>query len=130
MALVSRMQRQFGHYSVAAHPDLEQPWIKEILADPQIEWSPNTKNATQPDMVSNTMFEYTLYSDRGIRAHLSFRRPSKEPEAADGQEACFLISIGDGVDGKTGRAHGGFNGILLDHISGHIANNAAPSMLL
>lgn len=125
---VSRMQINLGHSSIAAHPDLDQPWIKSILADPQIEWNPNTKNATPADSVSNSMFEYTLYSDRGIRAHLSFRRPCREPESADGREACFLISIGDGVDGKTGRAHGGFNGVILDHISGNVAHNIAPSM--
>lgn len=73
------------------------------------------------------MFEYTLYSDRGIRAHLSFRRPCKEPESVDGMEACFLLSIGDGLDGKAGRSHGGFNALILDHISGHVAHYSGPN---
>ena len=62
------------------------------------------------------MFEHTLYSDRGIRAHLSFRRPCKEADAIRPLEECFLLSVGDGVDGKTGRAHGGFNSLMLDHM--------------
>ena len=127
---MSRLQMATGHNSVASHPDFNHEWCQEILSSPDIRWNTKTdeRNATSdPDKVSNSMFEYTLYSERGIRAHLSFRRPSKEPEAIDGWEACFLISIGDGVDGKTGRAHGGFNGILLDHISGHVAHNASPN---
>ncbi|KAK5165718.1 uncharacterized protein LTR77_008641 [Saxophila tyrrhenica] len=129
MSIISKLQQNLGHSHIAAHPDFTHDWCKQLLANPDIRWNTVTdeKNASKPDKVSNTMFEYTLYSDRGIRSHLSFRRPSKEPEAVDGWEACFLLSIGDGVDGKTGRAHGGFNGVILDHISGHIAHNASPN---
>lgn len=77
--------------------------------------------------MTNTMFEYTLYSDRGIRAHITFQRPCKEPDSILPMEQCFLISVGDGVDGATGRAHGGFNSLILDHISGHSAHFANPA---
>ncbi len=127
MALVSRLQMATGHHIVASHPDFNHQWCRELLSNPDIKWSTTTdeKNASKPERVSNSMFEYTLYSDRGIRAHLSFRRPTKEPEAVDGWEACFLLSIGDGVDGMSGRAHGGFNGVILDHICGHVAHHAS-----
>jgi acyl-coenzyme A thioesterase PaaI-like protein len=70
------------------------------------------------------MFQYTLNTDRGIRAFLSFRRWGKEPDSIFPWENCFLISIGDGVDGATGRAHGGFNSLVLDHVCGHCASHA------
>lgn len=69
------------------------------------------------------MFQHTLYTDRGIRAHLSFRRRCNEPESIFPWEECFLLSIGDGVDGAKGRAHGGFNSLVLDHICGHAASH-------
>lgn len=33
----------------------------------------------------------------------------------------MLISLGPGVDGKLGRAHGGFSALLLDHVLGRTA---------
>ena len=75
------------------------------------------------------MFEQTLYTPRAIRVHLSFRRPSKEPNSVSQFEDCFLVSLGDGLDGQAGRAHGGFNSLLLDHISGHAAYHADPDPL-
>ena len=74
-------------------------------------------------------FETTLYNNRGIRAHLAFRRPCKEAEAIEPYEECVLVSLGDGLDGMTGRAHGGFNSLLLDHIAGHFAQNTHPSSI-
>ena len=73
---------------------------------------------------TNTMFQYTLNTDRGVRAHVSFQRKCKEPDAIFDWECCFLLSIGDGVDGAEGRAHGGFNSLVLDHICGHCASHA------
>lgn len=71
--------------------------------------------------VSNSMFESTLYGERRIRAHLVFQRPCREPDSINPMEQCFLISVGDELDGKTGRAHGGLNALLLDHVAGHSA---------
>ena len=114
--------------STAAHPDFDQPWCKKILADPNLKFIKQTHEQKTPG-VTNSMFEYTLLSDRGIRAHLSFTRQCHELEAIQPWEACFLISIGDGLDGRTGRAHGGFNSLILDHISGLCAYQANPSDL-
>lgn len=118
MALVARTQIHLGHDTIIAHPDFDKPWIKDVLSNPDIEWKARRHKETDDDKVSNSMFEWTLYGERGIRAHLSFRRPCKEPESIKDMEECFLISIGDALDGKTGRAHGGLSSILLDHIAG------------
>ena len=37
----------------------------------------------------------------------------------------MLISLGAGVDGKLGRAHGGFSALLLDHVLGRTASVAS-----
>lgn len=118
MVLEARVQVNLGHDTIIAHPDFDKPFCKTILSNPDIEWKTRKHNEAKEDAVSNSMFEWTLYGERGIRAHLSFRRPCKEPDSVKDMEECFLLSIGDALDGKTGRAHGGLSSILLDHISG------------
>jgi acyl-coenzyme A thioesterase PaaI-like protein len=39
-------------------------------------------------------------------------------------EQCAFFSVGDGVDGKLGRAHGGFSSLVLDHVLGRTASVA------
>lgn len=117
---------KLGHGEVKAHPDFEKEWCRKILADPEIQWSKRYEGV-EAEKVTNSMFEWTLYWDRGIRAHLTFRRPCKETDSIAPLEECFLISLGDGLDGKTGRSHGGLNSILLDHICGHAAHHANPT---
>ncbi len=70
------------------------------------------------------MFQFSLNTNRGIRAFSAFQRPTKEPDSIFPWEDCFLLSVGDGVDGAPGRAHGGFNSLILDHICGHCASHA------
>ncbi|KIW15746.1 hypothetical protein PV08_05796 [Exophiala spinifera] len=99
--------------------------------------------------VSNSMFTETLNTPRTVRAQVSFNRPTHESDAlastgpgdgsGDGEantspststadeyrrhtprEYCSLFSLGPGLDGKTGRAHGGFNALLLDQLTGHV----------
>lgn len=124
MALAARVQLNMGHETIAAHPDFDRPWCKKTLADPHIQWRTVHAEGTSKENVSNSMFEWTLYGERGIRAHLSFRRPCSEPGAINAFEECFLLSIGDALDGVTGRAHGGLSSTILDHISGHAAHYA------
>ena len=115
--------------STKLHPAFDTPWCQEILADSNLEWIKQTHEQSQQrkkGKVSNSMFESTLYTDRGIRAHLSFRRPCKEDTSILPWEACFLLAIGDGLDGLTGRAHGGFDSLIIDHISGLCAYQANP----
>ena len=78
--------------------DFDKAWCREILSDPSLEY-PKQAGETGITNSANTMFQYTLYTDRGIRAFLSFRRPTKEPDSIFSWEDCFLLSVGDGVDG-------------------------------
>lgn len=111
-----------GPEAGVVHPDFDNPWCKSIFAEPDLERIQLNHNEKHDNEGRNSMFEYTLYSERGIRAHVSFRRPCKEPDAVHPQEDCFLLSLGDGLDGVAGRAHGGLNALILDHLSGHAAH--------
>jgi len=112
---------------MADHPDLNLPWCKKLLSDPSVNDLQLQSLDYNEDESMNSMFKKTLYTDSAIRAHLSFRRPCSEPDAIRGQEDCYLISVGHGVDGKTGRAHGGFNALILDQVAGMCVFNKAPN---
>ena len=84
------------YMSVVTHADFDKPWVKELLAHPDIKWIEGSHAGTTQKNVSNSMFSWTLDTDRGIRALLSFQRPCEEPDAVKPWEDCFLLSIGDG----------------------------------
>ena len=39
-----------------------------------------------------------------------------------------MLSIGSGIDGKSGRAHGGFNALILDQMTGTVASLVSQSV--
>jgi acyl-coenzyme A thioesterase PaaI-like protein len=114
---------------MASHPDFQAEWCQKIISDPEIKWIAEVPRTYQNNTVSNSMFQHTLYTERGIKAHLSFYRPCKEPDAFLGVENCFLLSLGDGLDGKAGRCHGGFNSLVLDQVTGSCAHHSKPDMI-
>ncbi|KAK3720893.1 hypothetical protein LTR37_003556 [Vermiconidia calcicola] len=126
MSMVSKRQKEDGPEAVAAHPDFQHPWIKELLADPQKKWTSQVPRMALGNTVTNSMFEKILGGPDCIRAHLSFNRPCREPDAVKGVEECWLLAIGHDIDGKTGRAHGGFNACVLDQIMGSVSHHANP----
>lgn len=112
--------------SMRTHPDFDTQWAQDIISSPDNQWMTKAVpgDYSKDVVISNTMFEHTLYTPRGIKAHLSFYRPCKEPDAFLGVESCLLLSIGDGLDGKGGRCHGGFSGLVLDQVCGACAHNS------
>lgn len=111
------------------HPDFNnKSWCRELLRDPDIAWSTEVPRELQGGLqVSNSMFAVTLSTDRALRARVAFRRPCKAPDAIRQTEDCWLVSIGDGLDGKAGRAHGGFNAMILDQVTGSCAHHTVPN---
>jgi hypothetical protein len=98
----------------------DQPWCQELLKS-------NIEIISQPDrgrdekmrqVVSNSMMADTLWTERAIRAYVAFRKKITDGAGTHPYEYCLLLSIGDGVDGKRGRAHGGFNALVIDQITG------------
>lgn len=76
--------------------------------------------------VNNQLFSVTLSNPQSnaLKSHIFIQRPCHEPTACvpSPLEDVYLLSIGPGVDGAKGRAHGGFNSIVLDHITGTTAH--------
>lgn len=109
------------------HPDFDHPWCHMILTSPSITITEIPTTAGRPpDMspdVSNSMFLTTLYSpsSNAIRAQINFRRSTSEADAVTDTEYCYLMSLGDGLDGKRGRAHGGISSLVLDQMTGTTA---------
>ena len=127
MSLVSRQQSTAGPEEVSSHPDFQLPWCQKLIADPQKEWTVQVPRPYLGGTVTNNMFEKTLGTPEAIRAHLSFNRPCREPDAVKGVEECWLLSCGPDVDGKAGRTHGGFNALVLDQISGSVSHHSRPT---
>lgn len=108
------------------HPTFRLPWITTLLCNPDLKFYPLLSPITStPSGTSNTIFRTTLTDHDALIADLTFTRPTPDnPASITGHEHCFLISVGSGVDGKTGRAHGGFSTLVLDQVAGICASEA------
>ena len=121
----------------STHPDFAIPWCQTLLSSDitPIENPPGGSDYNPSPGVSNSLFARTLTATdaNAIRRFIMFTRrststaaiaiaPSEEPI-----EQCMLVSIGDGADGKSGRAHGGLNALLLDHVLGRTASVTSGS---
>lgn len=109
-----------------AHPDFASPWCQKLLSS---DITP-IQNPFGGSLFARTL---TAADANAIRRFILFTRrstssaaiPVAPPEEAI--EQCMLVSIGDGADGKLGRAHGGLNALLLDHMLGRTASVASGS---
>ncbi|KAF2158841.1 hypothetical protein M409DRAFT_71460 [Zasmidium cellare ATCC 36951] len=102
------------------HPDFQLPWTQAILTDPETKIYMPT--SWQSNQVNNRFIAETLSSPTALKAHIFLRRPCAEPTSLSKTEDVYLLSIGPGLDGAAGRAHGGFNSLILDHITGTCAH--------
>ncbi|KIW94377.1 uncharacterized protein Z519_04353 [Cladophialophora bantiana CBS 173.52] len=114
------------------HRDFDLPWCKNLLRSDisivEVPFQHPLRNDTPLNKgVSNTMFRQTLYSPDAIRAQINFKRPTAEADSIIPWEYCYLLSLGSGIDGKAGRAHGGFNALILDQITGTVASMVSGS---
>lgn len=121
------------------HSDFDLPWCQALLKseidiyevprrpDDTIDEAQSTNQDSDPSQ-NTSMFAKTLYTPQGIKAQINFTRTSKEPDAVLGYEVCYLVSMGTDLDGKAGRAHGGFNALALDQVTGTAAARAAGSI--
>ena len=124
------MTRNPSFSSIAGpdHPDFQLPWIQKLLSDPNLEILRDSPTAAERRLVTNAMWQETLSHERGVKARLQFRRPTSEPDSISKNEIGYIISIGPGIDGRVGRAHGGFSSLVLDQLTGNCARreNVSP----
>lgn len=104
------------------HPDFRADWIQQIITSPDAQYINELPAKWAGDTVNNTMFNYTLAHPTGIKARVLLRRPCKEPDSVTGHEDVYILAIGTGLDGATGRAHGGLSSVLMDHLLGTTAH--------
>lgn len=124
------VQHQYSSEATPSHPDFQLPWIRNVLSQPGLELilgylrqdTQQDSNTANP-IISSSLFTQTLAHPSGIRASLIFRLPSTSPDSVSEWEHCYLFSIGSGLDGLKGRAHGGLSSLLLDHVTGAIAHH-------
>ncbi|KAK4609175.1 hypothetical protein CLAFUW4_14375 [Fulvia fulva] len=109
------------------HPDFQLPWIPAILNGPNVTIITETRRIENNGQVANSMFNDTLVHSEGMKARIQLRRPCLEPDSLSGVEDMLIITIGNGLDGKSGRAHGGFSSLVLDHITGTSAARESQS---
>ncbi|EME38851.1 hypothetical protein DOTSEDRAFT_75542 [Dothistroma septosporum NZE10] len=108
------------------HPDFQLPWVQSILNDPNVEIIDEMAPNIDSSEVSRSMFFVTLAHPTGLRSRIPVRRPCSEADSSSGQEYVFILSAGNGLDGKSGRAHGGLSSLLLDHMTGMAASHECP----
>ncbi|KIW16971.1 hypothetical protein PV08_04162 [Exophiala spinifera] len=113
------------------HPDFNVQWCRSILSSNISNLVNGREVLLDPSSpISNSIFTQSLYTSSAIRAHLSFQRPTSEPDSIGPLEYCYLLSLGSGVDGKRARAHGGFNSLILNHLAGMTACEVFGSVTL
>lgn len=106
--------------------DSETPWHAALENDPA--W----KRVPTPSIIRKATNESSLtadllHNDRGIRdmrTYLKYKTPEVlnlsegEPQL---DEVCIVFSLGDGVNGAVDRCHGGFISLMLDEVTGELA---------
>ncbi|KAK3679511.1 hypothetical protein LTR78_001072 [Recurvomyces mirabilis] len=98
---------------MADHPDFQSlPWARKLLLDADVRITVDIPKKSEGNMAPNRMFVKLLYRPGAINAHAKFWRPNNEPDALHHKEECYLLSLGPLIDGASGRAHGGFNGMV------------------
>ena len=85
------------------------------MSDPSFRPLSNRQNSL------NKIFSETLWTDRTIRAFLSYYKP---PPAGSriGGEVRWLLSLGSGLDGLEGVCHGGILMLIFDDIIHELAS--------
>lgn len=119
------------------HADFAPQWCQKLLSSEitLVVNPPGGSDYHPSPGVSNSLFARTLASPEAnaVRRFVMFTRQSTSPTAialapsSSPIEQCMLVSLGDGADGKSGRAHGGLNALLLDHLLGRTASVSSGS---
>ncbi|KXT08070.1 hypothetical protein AC579_3806 [Pseudocercospora musae] len=110
------------------HPDFKaSSWVQNVLARDDMEIIPEVSPDPDNTSIMNPLFDSTLSHETGLRARLLFRRPTSEPDSVVKHETCQFMSVGEGIDGRSGRGHGGFTSLVLDHLTGTVAKVENPA---
>jgi acyl-coenzyme A thioesterase PaaI-like protein len=88
------------------------PWCAKLLEGPDIVVDSRESNPSAKD----GLFAKTLNTHESIRALLPFYKREDKSKRVD--EVYALLSLGDGVNGYPGLAHGGIVSAMVDEVMG------------
>ena len=104
------------------------PWCATLLSSPSIQYKPVLSRIPKPDSREDSLFAETLKTEKTVKAALCvYQSPDPPKTKSEGnevldldwvpariKEVCLLLSLGDGLNGQPGLAHGGMIATLLD----------------
>ena len=108
--------------------DFSLPWCMALFSDPTLHRIPTGFRIIHGSTVSNNLLGIELFNERSIPAVQTFikRHPSPNNACAPHNhhdiEIYMLVSLGRGVEGIAGTAHGGVVALMLDEVMAHLAS--------
>lgn len=91
--------------------DFDQPWCWKLINSPLVKEVPFQSRTITRNSTMHSMFNRTLATNDTLRACQAFRLQNERENRTD----CLLLaSIGSGLDGHPGLAHGGTIATLFD----------------
>lgn len=106
-----------------------EPWCKTLLSHPNFQ--DRTKPGRRPppplrEWCTNTIYSKTLWTDDTIPSWCEFQLPDPS-NAAYPYEYFIMLAVGSGLDGMTGRAHGGLVSMILDTVTAYCSEAACQA---
>lgn len=98
--------------------DFSLPWCLALSEDPNFKLIPTASRRDDESTGENSLLANALANERCIRAVKTFvKRPNLEsPSAHNNIEVYKLYSLGHGVNGHPGIAHGAIVTLMLDEV--------------
>ena len=104
--------------------DFNVPWCNELLRSPDLvplETSGRLPPAPWDKVLTNTLCNETLKTEDTIRAWMALRSEKARPRNLS-PDFILLLSLGTGIGGFQGVAHGGFSALIMDQVMGMCAS--------
>lgn len=108
--------------------DFSLPWCIALFKDPSLQRIPTAFRVIHGSTLANNLLGIELFNERSIPAVQTFikRRPRPKnvcsPHDHHDIEICMLLSLGRGVEGIAGTAHGGIVALMLDEVMAQLAS--------
>ncbi len=103
--------------------DFSPPWCLAISNNPAFQHVPTLSRVSHESTGENNLLANVLASEWSVRAVQTFvKRPCLDSSSLHHNiEVYMLWSLGRGVEGMGGTAHGGIVALMLDEVMAHLA---------
>ncbi|KAF1842389.1 uncharacterized protein K460DRAFT_409806 [Cucurbitaria berberidis CBS 394.84] len=93
------------------------PWAAALINDPKWTLTSTASRLPKPSGEDSFIAE-TLATNRTVRALLTLRPTKEDDDDFPYKEVVTILDLGDGLDGHSRIAHGGFVATMLDEVCG------------